>query len=127
MQMISSRPTPRFWAPIVNISQKKTLWLGLVWPVVIASLFDRSLQPPTFDFWCNSLIKLKMKYMWKMKTCTNIFFRYTHKFLYTHLKKNVTVYFLRNYLGGPDMKQWYVENSLDVLILFFLDFLENYF
>ena len=68
-----------------------------------------------------------MKYMWKMKTCTNIFFRYTHKFLYTHLKKNVTVYFLRNYLGGPDMKQWYVENSLDVLILFFLDFLENYF
>ena len=34
-----------------------------------------------------------------------IYIIYTHKYIDTHLKKNVTVYLLRKCLGGPDMKQ----------------------
>ena len=35
---------------------------------------------------------------------TYMFNSYTHKYIETHLKKNVTVYFLGDCLGGPDMK-----------------------
>ena len=52
-----------------------------------------------------------------------IYIHRTHRNIYTYihtrLKKNVTVYLLRKYLGGPDMKERIVGNFLDELILFF--------
>ena len=52
-----------------------------------------------------------------------IYIHRTHRniytYIHTHLKKNVSVYLLRKYLGGPDMKKRIVGNSLDGLILFF--------
>ena len=45
--------------------------------------------------------------------------RNIYTYIHTRLKKNVTVYLLRKYLGGPDMKERIVGNFLDELILFF--------
>ena len=134
MQIANLRSTSGFRPIIINTPAKQLAWCKRA--SSCKQLQEIYLKLPLLGFWCNFLIKFKVKDMHPdrvrcrykrmyIHVCAHVhvnkYFIYTHANIYIHLEKGFIDYLLRKCLGGPDIKYRSVRSSQDELILFSLN------
>ena len=105
-------PVKKYFALVWESPQLQLDWLSFIFShlcLVLKMYPDRQLQTQTH----------KHAGTYVQTAYTNIFHLYTQNYVCIHtLKKKITVNLRRKCLGGPNIKQGSVGNSLNVIISF---------